>query len=48
MTALDEKLRYPQPGDDLSQLARRANEELEGATAARDPELGARRRSAAG
>ena len=33
MTALDEKLRHPQPGDDLSQLARRANHELEGATA---------------
>ena len=33
MTALDQKLRHPQPGDDLSQLARRANEELEGATA---------------
>jgi phosphoadenosine phosphosulfate reductase len=33
MTALDQKLRHPRPGDDLSQLARRANEELEGATA---------------
>ena len=33
MTALDQKLRHPQPGEDLSQLAQRANAELEGATA---------------
>jgi hypothetical protein len=33
MTTLERQLRHPQPGDDLSQLARRANAELADATA---------------